>query len=65
MHQSGVISSKRVSELICPYHIKQIESDAIDRESLDTLIQFIGGDSITLKDVAPANIDITDFKLLI
>jgi Ca2+-binding RTX toxin-like protein len=32
---------------------------------LDTLIQFLDGDSITIKDVASANIDFTDFKLLI
>ncbi len=40
-------------------------SVSISASGLDTLIQFIGGDSITIKDVAPANIDITDFKLLI
>jgi len=31
LHKEGAISRKRVSELISPYHVKQIESDVIDR----------------------------------
>ncbi len=47
-------------------HVGTFAADvSITASGLDTLIQFIGGDSITIKDVAPASIDITDFKLLI
>lgn len=46
MYQSGQITAKRVRELIKPYHIRQIESDAIDPHSLQTLKSFCKGFSV-------------------
>lgn len=43
MHRAGRISSGRVRELIRPYHIRQIESDAIDPGSLHGLEAFARG----------------------
>lgn len=40
LFNQGIISQHRVSELIRPYHIKQIESDAIDPESFKELTVF-------------------------
>jgi hypothetical protein len=37
LHREGSISRERVTELICPYHVKQIEADAIDVSSLGDL----------------------------
>ena len=46
LHKEGAISRKRVTELICPYHVKQIESDAIDSDSYATLELFGHGISL-------------------
>ncbi|MBI5211385.1 MAG: hypothetical protein HY927_15530 [Elusimicrobia bacterium] len=43
MVQAGIVSKKRLTELICPYHIKQIESDAIDSSSIASLEHFCAG----------------------
>jgi len=46
MYLSGKITAKRVRELIKPYHIRQIESDAIDPHSLQRLRPFCKGFSV-------------------
>jgi hypothetical protein len=46
MHTSGKISAERVRELVKPYHVRQIESDAIDPKSLRTLTPFCQGLSV-------------------
>jgi len=46
MHRAGKISAERVRELIQPYHVRQIESDAIDPKSLHALEPFCGGLSV-------------------
>jgi pyruvate,orthophosphate dikinase len=46
MHKSGIVSRKRVTELIRPYHIKQITSDSIDQESFAALTPFCSGISV-------------------
>jgi pyruvate,orthophosphate dikinase len=46
MHLAGKIPAERVRELIKPYHVRQIESDAIDPKSLHTLIPFCRGISV-------------------
>ncbi len=46
MHRAGRIPSGRVRELIRPYHIRQIESDAIDPRSLHGLEAFARGVSV-------------------
>ena len=40
MHRAGRIPAGRVRELIKPYHVRQIESDAIDPRSLHALTPF-------------------------
>ncbi|MBN2408378.1 MAG: hypothetical protein JXE07_01470 [Candidatus Aminicenantes bacterium] len=46
MHRSEKISAERVRELVKPYHVRQIESDAIDPKSLGTLALFGRGLSV-------------------
>jgi len=46
LYQAGAISQRRVPELIKPFHVKQIESDAIDPDSLHRLKLFCSGASI-------------------
>jgi hypothetical protein len=46
LHKEGTISRKRVTELICPYHVKQVESDTIDSVSLEDMVPFCHGVSI-------------------
>ena len=46
MHRAGRISADRVRELIKPYHVRQIESDAIDPKSLHSLTPFCQGISV-------------------
>ena len=43
LHRAGRIDADRVRELIRPYHVRQIESDAIDPRSIDTLEPFARG----------------------
>ncbi len=43
MHRSGRIPDERVRELIKPYHVRQIESDAIDPKSFHSLTPFCRG----------------------
>ncbi len=43
MYRSGRITAERVRELIKPYHVRQIESDAIDPRSLHSLVPFARG----------------------
>ena len=43
MHKSGAISRKRVTELIRPYHLKQLTSDTIDQDNFSTLSTFSHG----------------------
>jgi hypothetical protein len=46
MNRAGKIGTDRVRELIKPYHVRQIESDAIDPASLRTLTPFSKGMSV-------------------
>ena len=46
MYNSGKINAKRVRELIKPYHIRQIESDAIETHALQNLKEFCKGFSV-------------------
>jgi hypothetical protein len=46
LHKSGIISRKRIIELIQPYHVKQIESDTIDARSFQDLYRFGHGTPI-------------------
>ena len=46
MHRSGRIPEERVRELIKPYHVRQIESDAIDPKSFHSLSPFCRGQAV-------------------
>ncbi len=46
LHRAGRIGADRVRELIKPYHVRQIESDAIDPKSLGVLPRFAHGLSV-------------------
>jgi hypothetical protein len=46
LHKNGTISGERVRRLIKPYHVRQIESDAIDPKSLQKLKPFSRGISV-------------------
>jgi pyruvate,orthophosphate dikinase len=46
MHQAKTISRQRATELIRPYHIKQLLSDTIDTEDLKSLKLFCSGTSV-------------------
>jgi hypothetical protein len=46
LHKAGTVPAARVRALIKPYHIRQIESDAIDAKSLHALKPFCRGISV-------------------
>lgn len=56
MHKSGIVSRRRVTELIHPYHIKQLTSDTIDQEIFDKLIPFCSGVSVLPRSAVSARV---------
>jgi len=56
MVKSKMISSRRVPEIIQPCHVKQIESDAIDPQSLGNLILFCRGTAILPRTAVTAQL---------
>jgi phosphohistidine swiveling domain-containing protein len=46
LYRAGRVSAERVRELVKPYHVRQIESDAIDPKSLHALTSFCRGLSV-------------------
>ncbi|MFC2158098.1 hypothetical protein ACFLT9_09705 [Acidobacteriota bacterium] len=56
LYDSGVIEQHRITELIKPYHIKQIESDAIDPKSFEKLSRFTQGLSILPRTAVSARL---------
>jgi hypothetical protein len=56
LYHKGIISRERVSELIKPYHIKQIESDAIDPDSFKELALFSRAASVLPRSAVTAKI---------
>ncbi len=59
MHKSGVISRKRVTELIRPYHIKQLSSDTIDQEGFSVLTSFCSGVAVLPRSAVSAQVYFT------
>lgn len=59
MHKSGTISRQRVTDLIRPYHVKQITSATIDQEVFDSLSVFSGGVSVLPRSAVSARIYFT------
>jgi hypothetical protein len=56
MHKAGTISRQRVTELIRPYHIKQLTSDTIDQEDFSVLNPFCSGISILPRSAVSARV---------
>lgn len=46
LHRAGRITAERVRQLVKPYHVRQVESDAIDPKSLHALRPFCKGLSV-------------------
>jgi hypothetical protein len=59
LHKSGAISRERVTELIRPYHIKQLTSDTIDEEVFKTLTSFCSGVSVLPRSAVSARVYFT------
>jgi hypothetical protein len=59
LHKSGTISRRRVTELIRPYHIKQLTSDTIEQEDFDKLRPFCGGVSVLPRSAVSARVYFT------
>lgn len=59
LHKSGAISRRRVTQLIRPYHIKQLTSDTIDQENFDELRPFCGGVSVLPRSAVSARVYFT------
>lgn len=56
LHKSGTVSRKRVTELIRPYHIKQLSSDSIDEDSFALLANFCIGVSVLPRSAVSARV---------
>jgi phosphohistidine swiveling domain-containing protein len=56
LHKSGAISRKRVTELIRPYHIKQLTSDAIDQDAFNILNSFCSGVAVLPRSAVSARV---------
>lgn len=54
MHKAGIISRQRVTELIRPYHIKQLTSDTIDQEDFSLLHSFCNGVAVLPRSAVSA-----------
>jgi pyruvate,orthophosphate dikinase len=59
MHQAGVISRQRVTDLIRPYHIKQLTSDTIDQEVFNTANTFCTGVNVLPRSAVSARVYFT------
>jgi phosphohistidine swiveling domain-containing protein len=59
LHKSGAISRKRVTDLIRPYHIKQLTSDTIDQEAFKTLKPFCYGAAVLPRSAVSARVYFT------
>lgn len=56
MHKSGAISRQRVTQIVRPYHLKQLTSDTIDQEAFRTLTPFSSGVSVLPRSAVSARI---------
>jgi hypothetical protein len=59
LHKSGTISRERVTDLIRPYHLKQLTSDTIDEEVFRTLTSFCSGVSVLPRSAVSARVYFT------
>jgi hypothetical protein len=56
MHQAGTISRQRVTELIRPYHLKQLTSDTIDQDDFSLLRFFCSGIAVLPRSAVSAQV---------
>lgn len=56
MHQAGTISRQRVTELIRPYHLKQLTSDTIDQDDFSLLLFFCTGIAVLPRSAVSAQV---------
>jgi len=56
MHQAGTISRQRVTELIRPYHLKQLTSDTIDQDDFSLLQYFCTGIAVLPRSAVSARV---------
>jgi len=56
MHKAGTISRQRVTELIRPYHLKQLTSDTIDQEDFSLLNFFCNGIAVLPRSAVSARV---------
>lgn len=56
MHKSGIVSRKRVTELIRPYHIKQLTSDSIAEGEFNVLSPFCSGVAVLPRSAVSAQV---------
>ena len=59
MHKSGTISRQRVTELIRPYHLKQLTSDTIDQEDFSLLSRYCSGIAVLPRSAVSARVYFT------
>ena len=59
LQKSGTISRERVTQLIRPYHIKQLTSDTIDEEVFRTLTSFCSGVPVLPRSAVSARVYFT------
>jgi hypothetical protein len=59
LHKSGAISRQRVTQLIRPYHIKQLSSDTIDEETFSILNSFCTGVAVLPRSAVSVQIYFT------
>jgi hypothetical protein len=59
LHKAGAISKRRVTELIRPYHIKQLTSDTIDQEVFNTFNTFCSGVAVLPRSAVSARVYFT------
>ena len=59
MHKAGTISRQRVTELIRPYHLKQLTSDTIDQDDFSLLTSFCTGVAVLPRSAVSARVYFT------
>jgi pyruvate,orthophosphate dikinase len=64
MHKSGIISRQRVTELIRPYHLKQLTSDTINQDDFSLLKSFCSGVAVLPRSAVSARIYFTGERAL-
>ncbi len=64
MHKSGTISRQRVTELIRPYHLRQLTSDTIDQDAFLVLKSFCSGFAVLPRSAVSARVYFTGDRAL-